>query len=99
MGRDASQDATLSPLPFPLSLIRRAVVTYVRVACWILSFGAFAAFGSTVVTVWEWRASWTHDATIGVVIAAVCFAIGAGFLWLAIYEPWRARLNAWADRQ
>jgi hypothetical protein len=82
-----------------VSLIRRAVVTYVRVACWILSFGAFAAFARTARLVWEWRASWTRVATVGVVIAAVCFAIGAGFLWLAIYEPWRARLDAWAERE
>jgi hypothetical protein len=82
-----------------MSLFRRAIVTYLRVACWILSFGAFAAFARTARLVWEWRASWNRVATIGALIAALCFALGATFLWLAIYEPWRARLNAWAERE
>jgi hypothetical protein len=81
-----------------MSFFRRALVTYLRVACWIVSFGAFMAFASTARTVWEWRASWSREATIGTAIAAVCFAMGATFLWLAIYEPWRERLNRWADR-
>ena len=82
-----------------MSLFRRALVTYLRVACWILSLGAFMAFASTAQTVWEWRASWSREATIGALIAAVCFALGAAFLWLAIYEPWRARLSRWAERE
>lgn len=76
-----------------MTLFRRFLRLYLPIASAIVAVGCFAAFATTARLVWSWRESWSRDATLGGLVALVLFAAGALFLWLAIYQPWRARLE------
>ena len=76
-----------------MTLVRRFLRLYLPIASAILSVGFFAAFATTARLVWSWRDSWSRDATWGVVVAVLLFLAAALFLRLAIYQPWRARLE------
>ena len=77
-----------------MTSFRRFLLLYLPIASGILAAGCFAAFATTARLVWGWRHAWSADATWGVLIAAVLFAAGALFLRLAIFQPWRARLES-----
>jgi hypothetical protein len=77
-----------------MTLVRRFLRLYLPVASAIIALGCFAAFAMTARLVWSWRAAWTHEATAGAAIAVGLFVLGAVFLRLAIYQPWRRALDA-----
>jgi hypothetical protein len=81
-----------------VTLFRRFLRLYLPIASAIVAVGAFAAFATTARLVWSWRAAWTREATIGAAVAVALFLVGALFLRLAIYQPWRRRLDDDARR-
>ena len=81
-----------------MTLVRGFLRLYLPIASAIVSLGSFAAFATTARLVWSWRAAWSRDATIGTVVAVVLFLVGALFLWLAIHQPWRRRLDGDGSR-
>ena len=76
-----------------MTLFRRFLRLYLPIASAILAVGCFAAFATTARLVWSWRGSWSSDATLGSAVAVALFVAGAIFLRLAIYQPWRERLE------
>ena len=76
-----------------MTIVRRFLRLYLPVASAIIALGCFAAFATTARLVWSWRAAWTGEATLGAVIAIGLFGLGAVFLRLAIYQPWRRALD------
>jgi hypothetical protein len=81
-----------------VTLFRRFLRLYLPIASAIVAVGCFAAFATTVRLVWGWRDSWSRDATLGSVVAVALFLAGALFLRLAIYQPWRGRLERGNER-
>ena len=81
------------PAPRAVSPLRRFLLLYLPVACAILAAGFFAAFVSTARLLWRWRHDWSHDATWGAGIAVALFLVAALCLRLAIFQPWRRRLE------
>ena len=77
--------------PMPTGFWRRVLLSYLRLACFIVGFGCLLAAANVGRLAVRWRAVDHGDALLAAALAVGFTIAGGGLVLLGLRAPWRRR--------